>query len=662
MAEGLNYKVGLDAKGFQAGVQQVTTGFNQIEASSKKATTAIVQATKNVPATLNNIKQPAANAGAALFSLSQVTRDLPFGFIAIQNNLPQVVDSFSALSKQSGGVMNALKGLGGALLGPAGIGFAFSAITSGITALIQKYGSLGAGLNAVLGLTSAATRAQMALNKATDEAAASVVGETSKVNQLTATLANNNASQQQRKNAYETLKKEYPGIIQNMSFENSLTAKGAELIKSRSAELIKYIQLKGKEAALVKLLEEASLKEIQARRKFREEATGENQTFLDRTLSALNDVAFGAGNSLKTLAKETQGANREAGSYASALEEVRNQLNSLNRDVVDPEKTKAGGAGKIDADELLKARIQLLEAQIELEKDNALKVFAIRKDLLDAQETLALRSAAREIKGAEARTTALLAIEKEFQAKRKGLLTPVQGVEVGKELSGVLKGTEAEFQKLAERIGLNIKAPLTITVDTSNIKNNLATAAQILEAEWRFLNEQFSETAKQILSESLTESLSGVGEVLGNFLGGDGFKGIQKIFNTLGNTLVQVGKYAIQTGVQMEAFKKAFKVLFATPAAAIAAGIGLVALGTLVKNKFASGGVGLAEGGIVPPGFPNDSFPARLTSNEAVIPLDRINSIVGQLNGMGGTLQTAVSGNDLLFILNRAERRQGRGY
>ena len=31
---------------------------------------------------------------------------------------------------------------------------------------------------------------------------------------------------------------------------------------------------------------------------------------------------------------------------------------------------------------------------------------------------------------------------------------------------------------------------------------------------------------------------------------------------------------------------------------------------------------GMAKGGIIPSGYPNDTFPARLSSGEAVVPLD----------------------------------------
>jgi len=42
------------------------------------------------------------------------------------------------------------------------------------------------------------------------------------------------------------------------------------------------------------------------------------------------------------------------------------------------------------------------------------------------------------------------------------------------------------------------------------------------------------------------------------------------------------------------------------------------------KEGFGGAGGGFASGGIVPPGFPNDTYRARLSSNEAVIPLDQL--------------------------------------
>ena len=105
----------------------------------------------------------------ALTSLSLVIQDLPYGFIGIQNNLPGVIQTFGELSAKSNGVGNALKELGKSLIGPAGLYLAFSAVTSGVTLLIQKYGSLGAAFDALFGRTYSYVSALNEAQKAQEE-------------------------------------------------------------------------------------------------------------------------------------------------------------------------------------------------------------------------------------------------------------------------------------------------------------------------------------------------------------------------------------------------------------------------------------------------------------------------------------------------------------
>lgn len=143
---GISYKIGADVNEFQQGIKKAEQGLTQLAASSNKAMT--------------SIQRGAPSAAAALNSVGQVARDLPFGFIAIQNNLPIVLDQFGALVSQSGGVKNAFKGIIGALAGPAGLTLAFGAVVAGATALIQKYGSLGAAVNALLDPSRELSQAQ----------------------------------------------------------------------------------------------------------------------------------------------------------------------------------------------------------------------------------------------------------------------------------------------------------------------------------------------------------------------------------------------------------------------------------------------------------------------------------------------------------------------
>lgn len=148
------YKIGADVTQFTKSISDVEAELKRWQNALKDLTgQALVDANKNIQSLqqsllnlknvgLNQLPKATGSATNALFSLNQVARDLPFGFIAIQNNLPMVADSFQSLVTSSGGVGAAFKSIGSALIGPAGLSFAIGAVISGITALSMKYGSL----------------------------------------------------------------------------------------------------------------------------------------------------------------------------------------------------------------------------------------------------------------------------------------------------------------------------------------------------------------------------------------------------------------------------------------------------------------------------------------------------------------------------------------
>lgn len=172
----------------------------------------------------------------ALTSLSLVAQDLPFGFIAIQNNLPNVIQSFAELTTKSDGLLGALKSLGSALVGPAGLFLAFSAITAGATYLIKEYGSLEAGIEALLGrtysYTAALKDAQKSQKEYSDEArqtrdiendaAGSYSASAIKLQALTDTVLDATKTDKERKNALEQLKE-----LDKERFKNFDLEKGA---------------------------------------------------------------------------------------------------------------------------------------------------------------------------------------------------------------------------------------------------------------------------------------------------------------------------------------------------------------------------------------------------------------------------------------------------
>lgn len=232
-----------------------------------KAVGVQVPGSKEAANGLKNIAPAAQKAQNTLTGLSGVVRDLPFGFVAIQNNLPILADQFSALSKESGGIGGALKNLGGALIGPAGIAFAFGAVTSIVTSLIQEYGSLGEALNVILGITKPLTEAQKAYNKAQFEAAGNVAAEEAKVAILTKTLLDSKKPQADRLAAYGELKKVAPDVVAGIKDENALTNASNILIAANSKLRAESVRLKVQEAGITAALttNETKIAELRAK-------------------------------------------------------------------------------------------------------------------------------------------------------------------------------------------------------------------------------------------------------------------------------------------------------------------------------------------------------------------------------------------------------------
>ena len=177
--------------------------------------------TADVAAAGKQIDDFSKKSRTALTSLSLVAQDLPFGFIGIQNNLPSVISSFGELTREAGGVGGALKQVGSALIGPAGLFLAFSVVTSAVTFAIQKYGSFGAAVDALFGkinplnkVIKDAAKSQEDLNesyKTSGQIIASATGSVDaqilKVQLLSDTVKNLSNSENLRKNALSELQK-----------------------------------------------------------------------------------------------------------------------------------------------------------------------------------------------------------------------------------------------------------------------------------------------------------------------------------------------------------------------------------------------------------------------------------------------------------------------
>jgi len=268
------FRLGADISQFTKSITEVEAELKSVRNTLKTQTgQAIVETNKYIgeleqslinlrKVGLDKLPQSSYAGAAALNSISQVARDLPFGFIAIQNNLPIVLDQFSQLSKTSGGLGGALKAVGTSLIGPAGLSFAFGAIIAGVTSLTQKYGSLGEAFKNVFGLVSEAEKLQKSYNKELIDGASSATAESGKIDILVNSLKDSKKPYSERIAAYRELKTIAPDVIAGIRDENALTQESINLIGEQAKQRRNLILLKAQEQALNKVIGEVTNKQL----------------------------------------------------------------------------------------------------------------------------------------------------------------------------------------------------------------------------------------------------------------------------------------------------------------------------------------------------------------------------------------------------------------
>jgi len=334
---------------------------------------------------IKNIAPAAQKAQNTLTGLSGVVRDLPFGFIAIQNNLPILVDQFSSLSKTSGGVGGALKGLGSALVGPAGAAFAFGAVVSVVTALVQKYGNLSSAISELLVLQKSQKDLTNELNTSIGKTVGEAQAEINTLNNLTNILTNTNSTLNQRNGAYEELNQKYPGLLSNLSKEEIASGKVNSVIAGRIALFAKEIELNGKRKALEGLIAK------EAEKSFTSLSQLANQSFLDGLTAELQGVllGFNAGTAgLQVFAQQTQNGAKATQFFEGVLKGVQGELSETEgaiKVLTDAEKkrkeeekkaaeeaAKRAAKAKADKDKQI-AKQNALNAAIDRETEAAMK-------------------------------------------------------------------------------------------------------------------------------------------------------------------------------------------------------------------------------------------------------------------------------------------------
>lgn len=654
--------------------------------------TVIPPAANAAAASLARMRAQTGAGGAALTDFSRVIQDAPFGIIGIGNNITQLSESFGRLRATSGSTGAAFRQLFTSAGGFGGIGLAISAITTALTFANVGFGAWTRGLTGSKKAADEAAKATEDLLKTiksvslvAGEAVGGTQGQVAQVRALANIIIDSSKAYDIRKRALQELQQVNKSYFGDLKLEDATTGKLTEKVNEYTKALVSQAIVKGYTDEIGRLSKELfEQQQILDRLRLKKQQTdaalaktpqfrtirGEDQltdAFIDATLAseeatkAFNkqkDAVFKLAESRALYNGVLQQANEEALKFADLsnntvsstkkedeiLKALRKEMSGYERQLKDINELRKAGALPISQEnDALALQLKIFDT---LGKIDAREVaIGIKPDLeinpkvLDLQIDEALKEAAiRASAGAKAIKIPFLTRFTFSDKSSANLFSP------------------------ADLLGANTFPTDPLGGVVKAIQENAA----IRLAE---LRKNLGESLRETLRLGIIEGLSGAAEALGTAVAGifsgesvgrvlaTAGEGILKI---VGGVLQDMGKQIILASALVQSLKKALSTLFANPAASLAVGVGLVALGSVLKSIKLSGGVtpGFADGGIVPGAqiLVGERGPeiATLPAGSSITPLSPFQETRQPLPSL------FARGDDLYLVYNRTAGRRRR--
>lgn len=637
----------------------------QAYAAANMANSILPQTKKGLDAASESLKK----SNIQWTSLALVVQDLPFGFRGIQNNLPALFGSLAT-------------GTGEAY-------FAFSALIAVITAW-----DMG-----VFGAKKSVDAFAESTKKLNDEVKNSINYSNSNIQRLQALVTIGNdytKSESLRAKALKEIKNELGKV-------NKAEADKIKNIGDGTQAVYTYIAaIRAQQLAEVtgKKIAELQLQISEDRNKIAS-ATGKGIHILDwlgltdsdiqvaqnrviqaeGLLNRLQDLQIsatiqGMNNPYTKTAAPAKGKESKKPKETYYLEELKAKQKAYQDDIllyydygnkiiaeekrldlIQASLTNASSADIISINETTKAKI--LANKVDLSK----KIAKLVEDDVNVEREAAEKIAQIQIQNRLDITHALTAINTNFVNDDLDIIknNTKEALKANKgryrSQLDVLKKAGVELQ--AERVkALELGVP-TDKVDKAIEENKSAIISY--GDTWKATSDKINNAIESMLEGGISRFAENLGQALaGNKV--DLFGGFLSI---LSEGLTTIGKALIAYGVAMDAFKKAFE----NPFAAIAAGIGLIVIGSFIgakvsqmsgSNNTKANTPKFANGGIVsgPTMGLMGEYPGAQNNPEVIAPLDKLKGLMGG----GGTLEARISGNDLLVLVNRAQRNNNQSF
>jgi len=529
---------------------------------------------------------------------SRVLSDAAFGPGAIANNLEALGREFGDLSraaKESGQsigktLIQSLAGGGGLNLALGGLTLALSLASFGMGAWTRAFGTNKKAVDDTKKSTEDYIKSLSQIEQAQLKGAQNAQEELAGLRVLFAAYQDGNQPLKERREAYRQLQDKYPAYFANLQFEEGAATKTKDAYNQLTSAILSTARARAAEALIAK----NSATQLE-----------NEQKILDIERNRIPLIKQGAElqKKLTSLQKDTSGSEARA---AIAERVARQLLDIQNQIALSIQSTN----------ELKLQNNRLTDENIRLEKE------AVKNVVNEVKETEKVKKVRQEI---------------------------IKDRE--KELKGGFSIQDQVF----------IKGFKTPPIDTSSLQianDQIANHFREMKAKFQLASNDLA-VQNQIISQGFQDAFAGLGEALGNALaqGENPIKAAgAAILGAIGGVLVQFGKMTIAAGIASTALATALKNPFnpASGVAAIAAGIGLVAIGSAVKafagglGKSASGSSGgNTGGGSFNPGVSSGFNPAAPATG-------------------GGSFQTVfipsmtLKGNDIVVAFNRTNALNNR--
>lgn len=620
-------------------------------------------ATNSAAASLARIRPSAGNASVALTDFSRIVQDAPFGFVAIGNNITQLVTSFGDLRRNAGSTGAAFRQLFTGATGFGGIGLALSAITTAVTFASIGFGSWTRGLGSNKQAVDDAKKATeefvnslKTVESIAGQATGGVQGQIAQVQALASVVTNTNASYEQRKRALQELQQINKSYFGDLKLEESqmgtLTARVNEYTKA----LVQQAVVKGFESEISKVStglfeQEKALKaaedgykrlrsQLEKTRQTETSATGEeriSQRYVD-----IKNATHEARKAFEAQRDVVEQGRSKFVELQGALSKA--VVKSLEfRDIT--ASSAESGKGEVDA---LKQRIDALK---EL-RDSIGLTTQQQRELVRLEVQLLQRDGIK-----------LGFTPQEIQDRIENL---IQSTRFGAEAGGIIIRVPLLIQPDARIDVAGAVLPADIIPEgafdgvVEAIRQNASSKLAQLGAD---LQQNMADTIANSIVNGLTQAADVLGSALGDIFSGNVGEGItaaaEGFLGIVGGVLQEVGKQIIIVSNLVNFLKDALNKIFGPGGEAISAGVGfaLIALGGVLKNikipAFAEGTRNFG-GGVALVGERGPEV-LRLPGGSDVIP----NHLLGT-GGQPQELYSVIRGQDIYMTNNRARARRAR--